>query len=66
MMPDLIGGTGRDGDRLNSHNWRAMQLRRLGLADVVAEIFADHVDWHDLEALLSRGCPVDLALRISR
>jgi hypothetical protein len=65
-MPDLIGGMGYDRERLKGHSWRAMQLRRLGLADVVAEIFAEHVDWHDLEDLLSRGCPVDLALRISR
>jgi hypothetical protein len=55
-----------DRDGMNRHSWHALQLRRLGLADVVAEIFADHVDWHELKDLVARGCPVDLALRISR
>lgn len=65
-MHDLIDGSGYDSERLDRHTWHAMQLRRLGLADVVAEIFADHVDWHELEHLLLHGCPIDLALRISR
>jgi hypothetical protein len=65
-MPDLIEATGHDRDWPNRHSWHAMQLRRLGLTDVVAEVFADHVDWHELEDLLARGCPVDLALRITR
>jgi hypothetical protein len=65
-MPDLIDGRGYDSERLDRHTWHAMQLRRLGLDDVVAEIFADYVDWHELDDLLSRGCPIDLALRISR
>ena len=46
--------------------WRTEQLRRLGLSRVVAELFADHVDWHDLAKLTERGCPLDLALRIVR
>jgi hypothetical protein len=65
-MPDLTDASGYDSERLDRHTWHAIQLRRLGFADVVAEIFADHVDWHELEDLVSRGCPVDLALRISR
>jgi hypothetical protein len=44
--------------------WRTEQLRRLGLAPPVADVFADAVDWHDLAALVSRGCPPALALQI--
>jgi hypothetical protein len=44
--------------------WRAEQLSRLGLAPPVADVFADAVDWHDLAALVSRGCHPALALQI--
>jgi hypothetical protein len=46
--------------------WRAEQLRRLGLSSIVAEMFADDVDWHALSALIERGCPLGLALAIVR
>ena len=46
--------------------WRSEQLRRLGLAGVVADVFADLVDWHELAALVGRGCPLALALEILR
>jgi hypothetical protein len=46
--------------------WRAEQLRRLGLPSVVADVFADDVDWHALSALIERGCPLGLALEIAR
>ena len=48
------------------HEWRAEQLRRLGLPSVVARTFADDVDWHALSALIERGCPLGLALEIVR
>ena len=44
--------------------WRAEQLRRLGLPPMLAETFADDVDWHALSALIERGCPLGLALEI--
>ncbi|MGZ4316219.1 MAG: hypothetical protein ACXVRS_10345, partial [Gaiellaceae bacterium] len=56
---------GCDEDSLRRHDWHAEQLQRLGVADVVAEIFADAVDWHEVEDLVTRGCSIDLALRIS-
>ncbi|MGZ4418811.1 MAG: hypothetical protein ACXVRV_11625, partial [Gaiellaceae bacterium] len=37
---------GCDEDSLRRHDWHAEQLQRLGVADVVAEIFADAVEWH--------------------
>jgi hypothetical protein len=46
--------------------WRAEQLRRLGLPSIVADVFADSVDWHALSALIERGCPLGLALEIAR
>ena len=46
--------------------WRAEQLRRLGFPRVVAETFAGLVDWHEIETLVARGCPPNLALEIVR
>ena len=53
-------------ERLLMHAWCAEQLRRLGVSRILAETFADLVDWHDLEALVARGCPPNLALDIVR
>jgi ABC-type uncharacterized transport system YnjBCD ATPase subunit len=46
--------------------WRAEQLRRLGVPSILAETFADAVDWHALSAVIERGCPLGLALEIVR
>jgi hypothetical protein len=46
--------------------WRAEQLRRLGLSHILAEAFAALVDWHEVAALVARGCPPKLALEIAR
>ena len=46
------------------HQWRAEQLKRLGLSRIVAEAFAGRIDWHDIAALVARGCPAELALKI--
>jgi hypothetical protein len=46
--------------------WRAEQLCRLGLPYVLAETFADLVDWHAVAELLDRGCALGLALEIVR
>jgi hypothetical protein len=46
--------------------WRAEQLRRIGLPPLMALAFADIVDWHDLAALVRHGCPPILALEIVR
>ena len=48
------------------HAWRTEQLRRLGLHRIVAETFADLVDWHALAELIDRGCSPELALDIVR
>ena len=48
------------------HAWRTEQLRRLGLHRIIAEAFADRVDWHALAELVERGCSPELALEIVR
>lgn len=48
------------------HKWRVARLARLGITRPVAEAAADHVDWHQMAALVQRGCPSRLALRILR
>jgi hypothetical protein len=46
--------------------WRAEQLRRLGLSRILAWTFAGLLDWHEVAALVGRGCPPELALEIAR
>jgi hypothetical protein len=46
------------------HEWRARQLTQLGIPGALAEAVADHVDWHQIAALVRRGCPPRLALQI--
>ena len=53
-----------DRDELLVHAWRAGQLKRLGVPGSMAEAVADRLDWHQVAALVSRGCPPVLALRI--
>jgi hypothetical protein len=55
-----------DHDELTVHTWRASQLRRLGIPGPLAEVYADHLDWHQIARLVQRGCPPRLALRIVR
>ena len=55
-----------NGEEVRIQSWRAEQLRRLGLSNILAEAFASHVDWHDIAALVARGCPPELALEIAR
>jgi len=44
----------------------AARLARLGLPPVLARMFADVVDARQVEALVERGCELELALRIAR
>ena len=46
------------------HQWRMAQLARLGIPRPLADVVADHVDWHEIAALVQRGCAPRLALRI--
>lgn len=53
-------------EELAVHAWRAEQLHRLGLHRILAEAFADRIDWHTFAALVERGCTPSLALEIVR
>jgi hypothetical protein len=48
------------------HEWRVARLARLGVPWAVADAAAGQVDWHQMAALVQRGCPPWLALRILR
>jgi hypothetical protein len=55
-----------DREALAVRAWRTEQLRRLGLPYILAEAFADLVDWHAVADLVERGCTLSLALDIVR
>lgn len=63
VAADQIAG---DRERRLLHEWRVAQLVCLGIAESVAEVNADYVDWHQIAQLVQRGCPPRLALRIVR
>ena len=70
MEPILISdaelGEGTSDEELQIQAWRAEQLRRVGLSRTLAETFAGLVDWHEVAALVARGCPPSLTLEIAR
>jgi len=53
-----------DREKRRVRDWRVEQLRRLGLPFVLADSYADRLDWHALANLVDRGCPPGLALEI--
>ena len=53
-------------EKLLVHGWRVARLTRLGIPGPLAEVDADHPDWHQVARLVQRGCPPRLALRIAR
>jgi hypothetical protein len=69
MSESVVSGEDFDDDvkeTLVVRQWRAEQLRRLGVPLILAETFADDVDWHALAALIECECPLGLALEILR
>jgi hypothetical protein len=64
MEPAITGHEAIDQDDLLVHTWRVARLTRLGIPALLAEIHADHLDWHQIAQLVLRGCPPQLALRI--
>jgi class 3 adenylate cyclase len=56
----------RRDQKLLVREWRAEQLRRLGVPSAHAALFADLVDWHAIADLVAHGCPPTLALKIVR
>jgi hypothetical protein len=64
MKSPATGHGAMDHDDLLVHNWRVLQLTRLGIPGSLAESYADRIDWHQVARLVQRGCPARLALRI--
>jgi hypothetical protein len=69
MEPTVITGVDLDEVEYEDvliHEWRAEQLRRLGVPRTLADTFAQLVDWHEVANLVERGCAPRIALRIVR
>jgi len=67
MEPMLMPTAEQDDDEeLLVHEWRAEQLRRLGVRRTFADAFAGIVDRHEIADLVARGCSPELALEIVR
>ena len=66
LISDADLGEDATDEDLAIQTWRAEQLRRLGLSYILAETFAGLVDWHEVAALVARGCAPELALEIAR
>jgi hypothetical protein len=64
MESAITGHEAVDHDDLLVHTWRVARLTRLGIPALLAEIHADHLDWHQIARLVQRDCPPQLALRI--
>lgn len=54
----------RDDQERIVHEWRVQQFVELGFPIWLADIIAHRVDWHEIAALVERGCPPRLALDI--
>jgi hypothetical protein len=67
MEPELVSRRHETIEQQDTvHRWRVARLARLGLPWPVAEAAAGQVDWHQMAALVQRGCAPRLALRILR
>jgi hypothetical protein len=52
-------------DVARRHYWHIERFKELGYEGHQAEIMElAHVDWHELEDLLAKGCPLEWALEI--
>ena len=51
MEPATSGHEAVDHDELPVHTWRVARLTRLGIPELLAEIHADHLDWHQIARL---------------
>jgi|SRR5215469_2715571 len=65
MEPTTTCHEAFDRTELRVHRWRVSQLERLGISELLAELYADHLDWHQVARLVQLGCPPQLALRIA-
>ena len=66
MEPAITGHEATGHADLLVHEWRVSQLTRLGVPQLLAEVYADRLDWHQIAQLVQHGCPVRIAIRIAR
>jgi hypothetical protein len=66
MKPAITGREAAEDEDLLVHDWRVARLAQFGIPGSLAEVYADHIDWHQVARLVQRGCPPRLALRIVR
>jgi hypothetical protein len=64
MEPTVTSHEVIDHSEPHVHRWRVSRLKNLGISELLAEVYADHLDWHEVARLVHRGCPPQLALRI--
>jgi hypothetical protein len=64
MEPTATNHETIDQPEQHVHRWRVSQLKRLGISELLAEVYADHLDWHQVARLVQHGCPPQLALLI--
>jgi hypothetical protein len=64
MEPAITGHEAVDHNELPGHAWRVARLTQVGIPELLAEIHADHLDWHQIARLVQRGYPPHLARRI--
>jgi hypothetical protein len=55
-----------DDEEQRVREWRISRLEHLGVSNLTAAMFATLVDWHEIAALVQRGCSPDLAVEIVR
>jgi hypothetical protein len=66
MEPAVTGHEAIGHADLLVHKWRVSQLTRLGVPQLLADVYADRLDWHQIAQLVQHGCPVRLTIRIAR
>jgi hypothetical protein len=66
MERAITGRKAAEDEELLVHDWRVARLAQFGIPESLAEVYADHIDWHQVARLVQRGCPPRLALRIVR
>jgi hypothetical protein len=64
MEPPITDHDAISRDDMLVHSWRVSQLTRLGISGLLAEVYADRIDWHQVARLVQHGCSPYLALRI--
>ena len=66
MKPAITGREAAEDEDLLVHDWRVARLVQFSIPRSLAEVYADHIDWHQIARLVQRGCPPRLALSIVR